>query len=168
MTKRIKLRTLLMGGLFTLLFVGLIFRLYWVQVVKADFWSAQAMKTWIKKDTLEQERGMLLDRDGKVLAADALAYTITLNPKRLAELEEKHPEWKLTDQIVVKLHEVLGTKESVLREMATSKKANGQYLDQREIRPDGWKVDKTIKDTLDQFVNELRTQTKTKNVGLSY
>ncbi len=168
MTKRIKLRSLLMGGLFTLLFVGLIFRLYWVQVVKADFWSAQAMKTWNKSDTLEQERGMLLDRDGNVLAADALAYTVTVSPKRLAELEEKHPEWNLTDQIVAKLHEVLGTEESKLRAMVTSKKSDGRYLDQREVRPDGWKVDKSVKDTLDLFINELREQTNTKNVGLSY
>ncbi|QJD83594.1 penicillin-binding transpeptidase domain-containing protein [Cohnella herbarum] len=168
MTKRIKLRTLLTGGLFTLLFLGLIVRIYWVQVVKADFWTEQAMKTWMTSETIRQERGMLLDRDGKVLAADALAYTIAVNPKRIAELEQAHPEWKLTDRIVSKLHIVLGTSESDLREMVTSKKEDGTYRDQREIRPDGWKVDKPVKDRLDAFREELRKITETKNVGLIF
>lgn len=168
MTRRIKVRTLLMGGFFTLLFVGLIFRLYWVQVVKEDFWSAQAINTWTRSKTIQQERGMLLDRDGNVLAADALAYTVAVNPKRLDELEKKHPEWKLTDQIVAKLHEVLGTKESDLRAMTVSKKDNGELRDQREVRPDGWKVDKAIKDTLSEFRDALRKQTGTNNVGLEF
>lgn len=157
-----------MGGLFTLLFVGLIFRLYWVQVVKADFWSAQAMNTWITSETIKQERGMLLDRDGKVLAADALAYTIAVGPKRIAELEEKHPEWKLRDQIVAKLNEVLGTGESDLRAMTVSKKDNGEYREQREVRPEGWKVDKAIKDTLSEFRETLRKKTGADNVGLYF
>ncbi|MFC5532176.1 penicillin-binding transpeptidase domain-containing protein [Cohnella yongneupensis] len=168
MTRRIKLRTLLMGGFITLLFVGLVFRLYWIQVVKADFWSTQAMKTWITSKTIPQERGMLLDRDGVVLAADALAYTIAVGPERIAELEAKHPEWKLADRIVAKLHEVLGTSESDLRGMVRSKKENGEYRDQREVRPDGWKVDKSVKDTLDAFRKELRTETKTDNIGLYF
>jgi len=169
MTKRIKLRTLLAGGLFTLLFVGLIVRVYWVQVVKADFWTEQAMKVWNTSKTLPQERGMLLDRNGSVLAADAQAFTIAVNPKRIAELEEKHPEWKLTDRIVSKLHAVLGTAEADLRGMITSKKDDGTYREQREIRPDGWKVDKTVKDRLSAFRDELRKQTGIKNdVGLYF
>ncbi|MFD0672018.1 penicillin-binding transpeptidase domain-containing protein [Cohnella sp. GCM10027633] len=168
MTRRIKLRTLLMGGLFTLLFVGLIFRLFWVQVVQAEFWSEQAMNTWITSDTIRQERGMLLDRDGKVLAADAAAYTIAVGPKRIAELEEKHPEWKLTDKLVAKLHEVLGTSESSLRSAVASKKDDGTFRDQREVRPDGWKVDKAVKDELSAFRDELRKETDTNNIGLYF
>ncbi|WP_239617371.1 penicillin-binding transpeptidase domain-containing protein [Cohnella mopanensis] len=170
MIKRIKLRTLLAGGLFTLLFVGLIVRIYWVQVVKADFWSEQAMKTWVTSETIRQERGKLLDRDGKVLAADALAYTVAVGPKRIAELEALHPEWKLTDRIVSKLHIVLGTEEAKLREFITSKKDDGvTYRDQREVRPDGWKVDKATRDRLAAFRDEIRTLTGVKNdVGLYF
>lgn len=168
MTRRIKLRTLLMGGLFTLLFGGLIFRLFWVQVVEADFWEEQAKKTWSTSQNLQQERGMVLDRDGKVLAADATAYTVALLPKRIAEIESKHPEWKITDKIVAKLHEVLGTSESTLRSMAASKKDDGTLRDQREVRPNGWKVDKAIKDELSDFREELRKETGTTNVGFIF
>ncbi|WP_372663032.1 penicillin-binding transpeptidase domain-containing protein [Cohnella sp.] len=168
MTKRIKLRTLLMGGLITLLFAGLIFRVYWVQIYKGDVYLQHAMDTWITSETIPQERGMLLDRDGKVLAADAAAYTVAVGPKRIADLDKEHPEWKLADQIVAKLHSVLGTSEVKLREMITSKKEDGTYRDQREIRPDGWKIDKMVKDRLDLFREELRTLTGTKNVGLYF
>jgi penicillin-binding protein 2B len=169
MTKRIKLRALLMGGVITLLFAGLIFRIYWVQIYKGDVYLAHAMNTWMTSETIPADRGMLLDRDGNVLAADALAYTVAVGPKRIAELEEKHPEWKLTDQIVSKLHTVLGTPEDKLREMITSKKEDGiTYRDQREIRAEGWKVDKAVKDRLDTFREELRKLTKVDNVGLYF
>ncbi|TVY00577.1 penicillin-binding transpeptidase domain-containing protein [Cohnella terricola] len=168
MTKRIKLRTLLAGGLFTLLFIGLIFRLYWVQVYKGSFFLENAMKVWSASETIRQERGMLLDRNGKVLAADALAYTVAVNPKLIAKYNEQHPEWKFADQIVSKLHIVLGTPEDKLREMITSKKENGEYRDQREIRPDGWKIDKEIKDRLSDFREELRKLTGKNDVGLYF
>jgi penicillin-binding protein 2B len=169
MTKRIKLRTLLMGGFITLLFVGLLFRLYWVQVVQADMWLEHAKNTWITSENIPQQRGMLLDRDGKILAADALAYTIAVGPKQIAMLEAKHPDWKLTDRIVSKLHIVLGTSEDKLRAMITSKKEDGiTFLDQREIRPDGWKVDKSVRDRLATFREELRKLTGATNVGLFF
>ena len=169
MAKRIKLRTLLAGGIFTLLFVGLVMRVYWVQVVKAEFWTEEAMKTWNASETLKQERGMILDRNGKVLAADAAAYTIAVNPKLIAKFEQEHPEWKMADRIVSKLHNVLGTSEDKLREMIASKKDNGEYRDQREIRPEGWKVDKNVKDRLDAFREELRKITGIKtDVGLYF
>jgi len=168
MTRRIKLRTLLAGGLFTLLFVGLIFRLYWVQVYKGSVYLENAMKIWSASETIRQERGMLLDRNGKVLAADALAYTVAVNPKLIAKYEEQHPEWKLADQIVSKLHIELGTPESKLREMIASKKENGEYRDQREIRPDGWKIDKEVKDRLSDFREELRKLTGKSDVGLYF
>ncbi|MCD9024436.1 penicillin-binding transpeptidase domain-containing protein [Cohnella silvisoli] len=169
MTKRIKLRTLLMGGLITLLFLGLIFRVYWVQVVEADFWTKQAMQTWITRETIPQERGMLLDRDGKVLAADAMAYTVAVGPKQIAELEKLNPDWKLTDRIVSKLHIVLGTPEDKLRKIITAKKDDGvTYRDQAEVHPDGWKVDKAIKDRLAVFRSELQKLTDKDNVGLYF
>jgi len=168
MTRRIKLRTLLAGGIFTLLFVGLVARIYWVQVVKADFWTEEAMKAWNASERIVQERGKLTDRDGKVLAADAAAYTIAVNPKLIAQFEQEHPEWRMADRIVSKLHNVLGTSEDKLREMIVSKRDNGEYRDQREIRPEGWKVDKTVKDRLDAFREELRKITGKKDVGLYF
>ncbi|XID95330.1 penicillin-binding transpeptidase domain-containing protein [Paenibacillaceae bacterium WGS1546] len=169
MTKRIKLRSLLAGGIFTLLFIGLIVRVYWVQVVKAEFWTENAMKVWSASETLQQERGALLDRNGKLLAMDAGAYTVAVNPKRIAELDKKHPELKLPERFVAELHAALGTSESNLREMIASKKDDGEYRVQREIRPEGWKVDKRDIESLEAFREEIRKETKIKNdVGLYF
>ncbi|MBW5444835.1 PASTA domain-containing protein [Cohnella sp. CFH 77786] len=169
MTKRIKLRTLLVGGVFTLLFVGLIFRIYWVQVGPASaMWAENARKTWMTSKPIPQERGMLLDRDGKVLAADAAAYTIAVGPLKISQLEKQNPEWRIADRIVSKLHNVLGTPEDKLREMIGAKKSDGSYKDQVEVRSDGWKVDKSVKDRLDKFRGELRDLTKKDDVGLYF
>ncbi len=169
MNTRIKLRTLLMGGFFTLLFAGLIFRVYWVQVgpVSAQ-WEEKARQTWTTYEKIPQERGMITDRDGKVLAADAAAYTVAVGPRVIASLEKENPEWRVADRIVSKLYNVLGTEESKLRAMVASKREDGTYLEQKEVRPDGWKVDKETKDRLANFREELRTITNKKDVGLYF
>lgn len=169
MNTRIKLRTLLMGGFFTLLFVGLIFRVYWVQVgpVSAQ-WEEKARQTWMTYEKIPQERGMITDRDGKVLAADAAAYTIAVGPRVIASLEQENPEWRVADRIVSKLHNVLGTDESKLRDMIVAKRNDGTYLEQKEVRPDGWKVDKNVKERLANFREELREITKKRDVGLYF
>jgi len=169
MNARIKLRTLLMGGFFTLLFFGLIFRVYWVQVgpVSAQ-WAEKARQTWMTSEKIPQERGMIKDRDGKVLAADAAAYTVAVGPRVIASLEQENPEWRIADRIVSKLHNVLGTDESKLREMIVAKRDDGTYLEQKEIRPDGWKIDKDVKDRLANFREELKTLTQKKDVGLYF
>lgn len=168
MTKRIRMRTLLMGGIFTLLFVGIIFRVYWVQVVKADFWADRAMSLWITKETIRQERGMIVDRDGKVLAVDAAAYTIAVGPKQIADLDSKHPELRIGDQIANKLSEVLGTDVGALRGMVGAEREDGTLLEQREVRPGGWKIDKAVKEQLEEFRTELRKQAGVQNVGLYF
>jgi penicillin-binding protein 2B len=168
MTKRIKFRTLLMGGVFTLLFVGLIVRIYWVQVANAAFWADKARSTWITSEKIPQERGMLLDRDGKVLAADAAAYTVAVGPKRIALLEKENPDWKLTERIITKLNSVLGTPESKLRDNITAKKEDGTYREQRELHPEGWKIDKAVRDKLADFRAELEKLTGKKDVGLYF
>jgi penicillin-binding protein 2B len=169
MSRRIKLRTLLLGVFFTLLFFGLAFRVYWVQVGPASaMWAEKAKETWRTSKVLLQERGMIMDRNGKVLAADAAAYTIAVGPKVIAALESENPGWRVADRIVEELHSVLGTPVDKLREAVLARKEDGTYLSQREIRPDGWKVDKSVKDRLEVFRQELRELTGKKNVGLYF
>ena len=76
MTKRIKLRTLLVGGLITLLFVVLVGKVYLVQVVNAALWSEKARELWSRSEKLLPMRGNITDRDGDVLAMDVSAYTV--------------------------------------------------------------------------------------------
>ncbi|SEN11672.1 penicillin-binding transpeptidase domain-containing protein [Paenibacillus sp. OV219] len=159
MTKRIKLRTLLIGGFITLLFVSLVGRIYWVQVVKADFWAEKAREVWSRSETLVPVRGEITDRNGNVLAMDVSAYTIALNPQVIHTL-------KLEDVIVSKLNVVLGKTKSSLNELLDEKQKNGEYYKQREVRKEGWKIDKSVADRIVKFREDLKKQTGQKDVGI--
>ncbi|MDG0812196.1 penicillin-binding transpeptidase domain-containing protein [Cohnella rhizosphaerae] len=166
MTKRIKLRTLLAGGLITLLFVALWGRIYWVQVAHAEFWAEQARNTWVTTKKLVQERGTITDRSGAVLASDAAAYTLALSPKVIHELDAGHPDWKLIDQIAAKVNNILGKPEAEIRKIMDAKTEKGVYYVQREVQPEGWKMDKEVADRLTAFRDQLRELTGKKDVGI--
>ncbi|MCQ6558271.1 penicillin-binding transpeptidase domain-containing protein [Paenibacillus mendelii] len=159
MTKRIKLRTLLVGGLITLFFVVLVGKIYWVQVVKADYWTEKARVVWSKSETLVPVRGTISDREGNVLAMDTAAYTVAVNPKVIHELG-------IENFVVSKLHTILGKSESELREIVTAKKDDGTFFTQREVRKEGWKIDKSVRDRIINFREELKEQTKKTDVGI--
>jgi|HigsolmetaGSP12D_1036236.scaffolds.fasta_scaffold00784_4 penicillin-binding protein 2B len=168
MIRKIKARTLIVGGVFTLLFFALLGRVFWVQVVNAAFWADQARKTWMTTKPIPQERGSILDRNGIVLAGDAVAYTVAVSPKIIHQLDAENPEWKIEDQIVSKLHAVLNKQESELRQIVDAKMNDGSYYPQREVRPEGWKVDKDVYDRLVRFKEELQKLTGKQDVGLYF
>ncbi|GIQ64131.1 stage V sporulation protein D [Paenibacillus cisolokensis] len=159
MNKRIKLRSLFVGGIITLLFVILLGRVYFVQVVKADFWFEKARETWAAYDHLEHKRGTITDRQGRVLAMDALAYTVAVNPQVINKLG-------IADEVVARLHDILGKSEKELRDLVTAKRKDGTYYAQREIRPEGWKIDKALSDQVAAFRDELKARLKEQNVGI--
>lgn len=166
MTKRIKLRTLLAGGVITLLFLALWGRIYWVQVAHAEFWAEQARNTWVTTKKLVQDRGTIADRTGTVLASDAAAYTLALSPKVIHELDAGHPDWKLIDQIASKVNNILGKPEAEIRKVIDAKTTKGVYYVQREVQPEGWKMDKEVADRLTAFRDQLRELTGKKDVGI--
>lgn len=166
MTKRIKLRTLLAGGVITLLFVALWGRIYWVQVAHAEFWAEKARETWVTTKKLIQDRGTITDRSGTVLASDAAAYTLALSPKVIQQLNAAHPEWKLIDQIASKVNNIIGKPEADLRKIMEAKTEKGEYYVQREVQPEGWKMDKEVADRLTAFRDQLRELTGKKDVGI--
>jgi len=159
MTKRIRLRTLLIGGLTTLLFVVLVGRLYVLQVVEADAYVAKARKLWSASDKLPPVRGTIKTRDGSVLAMDAPAYTVAVSPKIIHELG-------LEEQVVNKLHTLLGKPADELLKLVTAKKEDGTFYEQREIRREGWKIDKALADRVEAFADQLRKLTGESNVGI--
>ncbi|NBD22803.1 penicillin-binding transpeptidase domain-containing protein [Paenibacillus glycinis] len=159
MTKRIKLRTLLVGGVISLLFVFLVGRIYWVQVVKADFWTEKAKEVWSRSEKLVPARGTITDRNGNVLAMDVTAYTVALNPSIIHTL-------KLSDVIVNKLSSVLGISKEKVRDVAEAKQANGKFYMQRELHDGGWKIDKEVADRIIKFREQLIEQTDEKDVGI--
>lgn len=159
MVKRIKLRTLLFGGIITLLFVVLIGRIYWVQVVKGDFWYERAKTRWAAEEKLVAKRGAITDRDGNMLAMDSIAYNVAVNPEMIHSLN-------IADEVAEGLHKLLGKPKADLLKIITAQKDNGDYYKQREIHEEGWKIDKELADKVVAFRQELFDKYKTKDVGI--
>jgi penicillin-binding protein 2 len=64
-------------------FIGLIARLFYVQVIEGEENKAIAHENIVRRVTLATTRGILHDRNGKVLAASRPAYNVYVVPSRL-------------------------------------------------------------------------------------
>lgn len=153
MVKRIKLRTLLIGGCITLLFAILITRVFFLQVVNGDLWHEYAVEQWSKEDTITATRGTITDRNGDALAIEAPAYTVTVNPKVIHENGNE-------DEVVAGLHKILGKDEDELLELVTAKNEKGEFRTSREIRLEGLKISQEKKDKVDILMNEIKAELK--------
>lgn len=143
----------------TLLFVVLIGRIYWVQVVKGDFWYEKAKTRWAAEEKLVAKRGTITDRDGNMLAMDSIAYNVAVNPEMIHSLD-------IADEVAEGLHKLLGKSESDLLKIITAQKDNGEYYKQREIHEEGWKIDKELADKVVEFRDELKKKYDVKDVGI--
>ncbi|UMV46940.1 PASTA domain-containing protein [Paenibacillus macerans] len=159
MLKRVRLRTLLIGGCVTLFFVVLIGRVFWLQIVQGEFWQAHAEKLWSTKKVLPANRGTITDRKGDVLAVDAPAYTVAVSPEII------HANG-LENEVVQGLSRILGKDEQEMRELVNAKK-NGKYSTHREVRNEGLKIDQELKNQVEAFINELLKQNeKVEDAGI--
>lgn len=64
----------------TLLFLVLVGRLYYFQVVKSAYFQANSARNSIRAVSLEASRGMILDRNGVMLAENRISYSISAIP----------------------------------------------------------------------------------------
>ncbi|WP_149093319.1 penicillin-binding transpeptidase domain-containing protein [Paenibacillus terrae] len=153
MVKRIKLRTLLIGGCITLFFLVLLLKVFWIQVVSGEYWHNQVVTQVERDQVIQPKRGTITDRKGNVLATDAPAYTVVVNPSIIQEYD-------LENEVVAKLHQLLKTPEDELRKHLSAKDKGGNYLKNREIRNGGWKVDPEVKVQVDTFKEYLKDKYK--------
>ncbi|MDQ0112863.1 penicillin-binding protein [Paenibacillus harenae] len=151
MKKRIKLRTLVFGGIMTLLFFFLISRIYWVQVVDGAEWYERAVKRWSAQETIVAKRGTITDRNGNVIAMDSHAYTVAVNPQAINDAG-------ITEEVVAGLHKILNKPESELRKIVTAKDEKGAFYKQREVRQEGFKIDKALADQVKALRDEIKEQ----------
>ncbi len=68
-------------------FLLLLARFVWLQVLQHDAYSAKAEENRIAIVPLPPNRGLILDRNGEVLARNYLAYTLEIFPARVRDLE---------------------------------------------------------------------------------
>lgn len=145
MTKKIKIRTLLLGGIFTLFFMAMVTRIYWVQVVDARDLVGMAQGIWEKDEVLRAQRGAIVDRNGHVLAEDGPAYTVVVDPYFI-DAKKKRSE------VVKGLSAILGKPEPEVDALVGKRKEDGSYFRWVEVRSEGWKIDGNLADQIkEQF-----------------
>jgi penicillin-binding protein 2B len=178
MHRKIKIRSMVIGLLFTLLFFGLVTRMYYVQVVEASMLTKKAEQIWQDEGILPAKRGTIMDRTGKPLADEGAAYTVAVNPVIIAEVMEKKKTPRLANEISHGLALILGPNagvdvaqlENKIYGMTTKKKQNGTDLAvEVEVNPEGWKIDGEIKLKIDELMHSIRMDHewgKTANIGL--
>jgi penicillin-binding protein 2B len=155
MEKRIRIRSLVVGVLFTLLWFGVTLKLYFVQVVHGAELRAKAEDLWSREVVLEPQRGHIVDRNGHVLAQDGKAYTVAVNPRLIHEYGQE-------ELVVHTLAPLLGmdTPEGLekLRSRVTAKNREGKLLAQAEIRNEGWKIDRQTAERIKEAKEKLGLQ----------
>ena len=80
-------RLLLAGLLILLAFCVLLGRLAWLQVVQREYYHTLAEANRISVVPVVPNRGLILDRNGEVLAANYSAYTLEITPSRVKNVE---------------------------------------------------------------------------------
>ncbi|MCY9588606.1 PASTA domain-containing protein [Paenibacillus chitinolyticus] len=193
MVKKMKMRSLLIGGFFTLLFIVFLGRILWIQGVSASKLLNEAEKRWETDRIVPAERGKILDREGRILAEEVPAYSVSLNPKVIYQTG-------LADDITAGLTEILKDNSDSpnlsdkIKGLATKKRAvdpaaaqsNGAnaaaddkkdnkkdakkepkpedaYLVNVEVNNEGKNIDKAKADEVQQLVKKLQQQLNDKD-----
>src|SRR5882757_9111331 len=114
--------------IFCLIFSFAIARSFWLQGVKGGTLRAEARSQQVATVTIPGERGRVLDRNGKVLAASEDAADVIATPYQVAN----------PGQTALQLHDVLGVPTADLLKALSDRTSGFAYLDR--------KVDPTVAD----------------------
>lgn len=166
MEKKVRSRTLAAGLCFTLFFLGLIVRIYWVQVADKAWLMERAENNWQESETVPANRGIITDRSGKVLAEDGTAYIVSLSP---VILHAKGLERDAAKGLAVILAPPGDTAEiarleNKFYELATKKKKDSEeFLVEVPVQTEGYKIDAEAKAQVDELIKELKAKIVLKN-----
>lgn len=169
MNKKVKVRSLLIGLIFSILFVGLVGRMYWIQVVEASWLQSEAEIRWKQSEVLRAQRGTIYDRNGKALAEDSAAYTVAVDPQLINERG-------IEKEVAQGLAELLGSSDSAsekikleqkMMDLVTKKRSDGtRFAREVIVRSEGYRLDADRKDELEQFIEDLKEKTEFNSVGV--
>jgi penicillin-binding protein 2 len=85
---RFRRRVLFAAALVLVAFGLLLARFVWLQVVMHDYYRTRAEDNRIALLPVAPNRGLIVDRNGEVLARNYSAYTLEIKPSRVADLEQ--------------------------------------------------------------------------------
>jgi penicillin-binding protein 2 len=81
-------RALTVGALMALATVGLIARLILLQVVRHEYYSDLSQGNRVRTEPIPAARGLILDRNGEVVASNQPAYQLELVPEEVPNIRE--------------------------------------------------------------------------------
>jgi stage V sporulation protein D (sporulation-specific penicillin-binding protein) len=124
------------------IFFLLIVRVAWLQIIDGEKLSSAAREQQTTDNTINPERGIIYDRNMKILANNLSVETISITPKNVRSNSKQTPE-----QIASKLAELLELdKETVLKKI--NKESNFEYIKR--------KVEKDQADSVRAYIDEYR------------
>ena len=85
--ERYRRRLLVALGFVLVAFLLLFARFFWLQVIQHDYYQTRAEDNRISLVPILPNRGLILDRNGVILARNYSAYTLEITPSRVANLE---------------------------------------------------------------------------------
>ena len=86
--ERFRSRLAVAGGLVLFCFTLLFIRFVWLQIVQHDYYQTRAEDNRISLVPIVPNRGLILDRNGVVLARNYSAYTLEITPSKTRDLEQ--------------------------------------------------------------------------------
>lgn len=105
-------------AVFFLLFSALGGRLFFLQVISGESLQRRAQSQWTSESAIRPTRGMILDRNGSVLAQSATAYTASVSPRQVSD----------PDRFAALLAPVLDMEARVIRDRASDTSKGGVTL----------------------------------------
>ena len=110
-TSRNKKRMALTFGVILLLMSGLMLRMAWIQIVKAEEYTEKAISQQTSDIPLSAKRGDIYDRNGKELATSVNGFSVWVWPKRL----EASYRGEKYDEAVMRLAAILDQNSAQLK-----------------------------------------------------
>ena len=86
--ERFRSRLAVAGGFVLLCFTLLFIRFVWLQIVQHDYYQTRAEDNRISLVPIVPNRGLILERNGAVLARNYSAYTLEITPSKTRDLEQ--------------------------------------------------------------------------------
>jgi stage V sporulation protein D (sporulation-specific penicillin-binding protein) len=120
---RIKRNLFILFAMISIIFLGLIIRLFYLMGIDGKYYKTIAVSQWVNKITIQPKRGRILDRNGRELVVSADVYRVDLDMNVVkTTLKSKEIEMEeLASQLASILKMELGTVNKIL----DTKTANG-------------------------------------------
>ena len=97
LSPQLAVRVAIIGGAALVLFALVFFRLWYLQVLSGDQYRAEANNNRVREITVQAPRGRIVDRNGRVLVDNRIAFAVTLSPDKLPE--DRHEKKKLYSRL---------------------------------------------------------------------